>query len=142
MSTLSTVSLQRALLSAFLVTVLAGSTACSERPEVALPLLVVSGPDNFTSFEIRGPEGETIWRLEAETPSEITSLVYPIVPHGFRQVFPKSGPPRPLRLGEALVLESRIPNRVFIHRAFARNESTVSVLASEMRRIEPEEAPP
>ncbi len=137
MSTLATTSLNRTLHLAFLAIVLAGSTACSERLEVALPLLVASGPDNFISFEMRASNGETIWRLEAETPSEVRFLAYTVIPAGFVQMFPEQGAPRPLRIGEALVIESRIPNRVFIHRALARDERTVTILESEMRRIEP-----
>ena len=126
----------RTVLVVLLAALLAAATACSERTEVVLPLLVISGPDNFTSFEMQASEGETIWRLEAEIPSEIPFLVYARVPDGFQQVFPRNGAPRPLRIGEDLVMVSRIPTRVFTHRAFASSESTVTVLESEMRRIE------
>lgn len=124
------------LLVTLLAGLLVGATACSERTEVVLPLLVISGPDNFTSFEMQASEGETIWRLEAEIPSEIPFLIYARVPDGFQQVFPRNGAPRPLRIGEDLVMVSRIPTRVFTHRAFASSESTVTILGSEMRRIE------
>ncbi len=126
----------RTVLVVLLAALLAAATACSERTEVVLPLLVISGPDNFTSFEMRTSGGETVWRLEAEIPSEIPFLVYARVPDGFQQVFPRNGAPRPLRIGEDLVMVSRIPTRVFTHRAFASSESTVTVLESEMRRIE------
>lgn len=146
MSTLSSTAPPRGLFPALLTVLgvlavllgalLAAATACSERTEVVLPLLVISGPDNFTSFEMRTSTGETIWRLEAETPSEIPFLAYARVPDGFRQVFPTNGAPRPLRIGEDLVLVSRIPTRVFTHHAFASTESTVTILGHEMRRIE------
>ena len=143
MSTLSSASppiaLIPTLLTVLLAALFAGATACSERSErteVVLPLLVISGPDNFTSFEMRTSTGETIWRLEAKIPSEIPFLVYATVPDGFRQVFPRNGAPRPLRIGEDLIMVSRIPTRVFTHRAFASTESTVTILESEMRRIE------
>ncbi len=143
MRTLSSASPLRApipalltILIVMLAALLAAASACSERTEVVLPLLVISGPDNFTSFEMRTSTGETIWRLEAEIPSEIPFLVYATVPDGFRQVFPINGAPRPLRIGEDLVMVSRIPTRVFTHRAFASSESTVTILESEMQRIE------
>ncbi len=126
----------RTVLVVMLAALLAAATACAERTEVVLPLLVISGPDNFTSFEMQTSRGETIWRLEAEIPSEIPFLVYATVPDGFQQVFPRNGAPRPLRIGEDLVMMSRIPTRVFTHRAFASSESTVTILESEMRRLE------
>ena len=146
MSTLPSASPPRALIPALLTVLLvlvaallAAATACTERSEptkVMLPLLVISGPDNLTSFEVRTSTGDTIWRLEAEIPTEVPFLVYATVPDGFRQVFPRNGTPRPLRIGEDLVMVSRIPTRVFTHRAFASSESTVTILESEMRRIE------
>ena len=126
----------RTALFVMLAALLAAATACSERSEVVLPLLVISGPANFTSFEMRTSTGETLWRLEAETPSEIPFLVYATVPDGFRQVVPANGAPRALRIGEDLVMVSRIPTRVFTHHAFASSESTVTILEYEMRRIE------
>ncbi|MCP4202512.1 MAG: hypothetical protein GY769_11330 [bacterium] len=136
MSSLTTSALKRPLRPVLLATFLAALTACSERAEVTQPLLAISGPNDFTSFEVRASNGAAIWRLEADTPTGVGFLVYPIVPDGFRQVFPRNEPPRPLELGEDLVIESRIPNRVFIHRAFARTETTITILESEMRRTD------
>jgi hypothetical protein len=138
-STLPTASLKKALPSAFLVIFLAASIACSEPAEVTLPLLGISGPTDFSSFEVRTSDGETLWRLEAETPSEVPFLAYSKVPDSFRQAFPENEAPRLLKLGEDLVIESRTSNRVFLHRAFARSESTVTILESEMRQIGPED---
>lgn len=113
------------------------SASCSERRGVELPLLVIAGPDRFTSFEMRTPIGEIVWRLEADRPSPLPHLVYASVPRGFRQTFPDFGAPRALTLGEDLIMESRIPNRVFVHYAFANTSGTVQVLRSEMRRTSP-----
>jgi hypothetical protein len=113
---------------------------CSAPPQPEPPLLVIAGPNGFVSFEVRSSTGEAIWRLEAETPSPISALVYAKVPEGFRQTLPAQSPPRPLSLGEDLILESRLPDRAFLHRAFADTAATVTVLATEMHRIPPPDA--
>ena len=117
------------------------ANGCSPGFEPETPLLVAAGPDSFISFEMRASTGEVIWRLEAEHPAPIATLVYAKVPQGFRQTLPAGSPPRPLKIGEGLTLESRIPDRLFLHRAFAKTESTVTVLANEMRRLPSPEHP-
>lgn len=125
---------------AFAIAVLAGISllggGCSKHSELEVPLLVMAGPENFSSFELRTDDGEILWRLEASMPSKVPHLVYAVIPHGFRQTIPANGLPRSLRVGEDILLESRMPSMVFLHRAFARSDSTITVLDSEMRRID------
>ena len=127
------------LIFGFILAAGAWSQRSDRAEEWRVPLLATAGPDNFTRFEMRSPEGEILWRLEAEPPSGMPLLVYAVIPGGFRQTQPPTGAPRPLSLGEDLILESRIPNRVFFHRGFANTESTIAILESEMHRLEPGE---
>lgn len=126
---------------ALLVTVAAAlalaSGACSRgasEGELRVPLVAIAGPDDFSSFELRTSAGETLWRLQADEPVALPHLVYAIVPEGFRQILPTVGPPRPLRIGEDLILESRTTRRRFVHRGFASTDATMAISSSEMRR--------
>ncbi len=127
-------------LAAFLASVLALWSACGNGGEPFEPLLVISGPDDFTSFEIRDEGGETIWKLEADEPTRVAALFFGVVPEGFQQTMPSAGPPRPLEPGEDLSMESRIPNRVFLHRGYAESPTTVVILEWGVRREPPNAA--
>ena len=121
---------------ALLAAALAVVGACDPSVQGALPLLVVSGPDDFLSFEVRSASGEAIWRLEATQPTPVPTFVYGVVPEGFRQTAPDARGPRPLDPGEDLLLKSRTTDRVFVHRGYADSQSTLVIVEWGMRRLD------
>ena len=82
------------------------------RPLVVAPpdvsgAVVVSGPDDFLSFELRLESGEVLWRVEASRPTAVAAFTYGVVPPGFRQTLPASGEPSGLSAGDAVILEHK-----------------------------------
>lgn len=107
----------------------AGLTACAQ-PE---PLLIISGPRDFVSFEIQDAEGAVLWRIESIEPQQVSTLVYGDVPEGFSQAVPQdSDPPRPFRIGEDIETVSVTLRREFRHQARARGPGTLSFLSGVM----------
>lgn len=100
------------------------------------PILVISGPDEFVSFEIRTESGEAIWRIEASEPTGVPVFVYGLTPEGFDQIRPQGEPPRRLELGEPLLIESRTTGRVFYHRGYADSDETIAIQEWSMRRLD------
>ena len=102
------------------------------------PLLVISGPETFESFELRDHRDRVIWRLVADEPAAVERLVYGQVPAGFRQEAPAAGaPPRGLLAGEPLYLESLTPRRMFRHWGYAEDDRRLSIDSWEMKLREP-----
>ncbi|MFQ5525713.1 MAG: hypothetical protein ACE5GX_05570 [Thermoanaerobaculia bacterium] len=130
----------RTLVAALLAGVVAVFSACRKPSDERPPLLVVSGPDDFVSFEVRNANGETIWRLEADDPTPVAAFAYGVVPDGFRRVVPPERQPRPLAPGEDLLMESTTRDRIFLHRGYADSEVSAVVLEWGMRRREPDSA--
>ena len=64
-----------------------------EPPATSDPLLVISGPREFLSLELRDGAEEVLWRLVAERPTALSEVVYGEVPAGFRQEAPPAGVP-------------------------------------------------
>lgn len=98
---------------------------CQPGAPAGRPLLLMTVPDAFQSFEVRDAAGEPIWRLEAEIDTILETVHYGYVPPGFRQVAPAEGGPRPLQVGEFLEIESRLRWRQFVHFAVADTENSV-----------------
>lgn len=119
-----------------LMVYLTGSIACGGKSETRPPLLIVSGPDDFLSFEVRTENGEAVWRIETNEPTLVPVFVYGTVPEGFLQTVPTSGTPRNLEFGERLLMESQITDRVFLHRGYADSEATIVIQEWGMRRRE------
>lgn len=91
------------------------------------PLVVISGPEAFSSFELKDAE-RVIWRLVADPAAPVSELFYGEVPAGFRQETPADGGrPRQLTLGEPLWLESVTPRRVFHHEGWVASGRRLSI---------------
>lgn len=115
-----------------LLGLMAGLCSCREAPQ-PVPLLVIAGPRELVSIEVRSDADEPIWRLEAESSANPSELIYGMPPVGFRQTVPEAGLPRPFELGELLVIESSQEKRRFLHTGIASSESTMAILSSEIR---------
>jgi hypothetical protein len=92
-------------------------------PEGGRNLLTTSDPEGVLSFQISASSGEVLWRFEAETPVQVATVHYGVVPPGFRQVIPAASTPRPFAKGEILKTEVVMPARLFTHRGTALDEA-------------------
>lgn len=105
------------------------------------PLVAISGPAGFESFELRDGR-QVLWRLVAREPAPLTELVYGVVPAGFRQETPAgAAAPRELVVGELLYLESTTPSRIFRHEGFVVSGQRLSIDAWQMELRQPPAAP-
>ena len=119
---------------------LAGCTV--DGPATADPLVVISGPKAFDSFELLDERDRVLWRLVAAPAAPVSELFYGQVPAGFRQETPADGSaPRALRIGEPLRLESVTPRRVFRHEGWLASGQRLSIEHWEMRLRQPPERP-
>ena len=85
------------------------------------PLLVIAGPDDLLSLELRTAAGEILWRLESDAPRQIPWVVLGEVPAGFRQAVPPAGErPRELEPWEPLVIDIVSATREFHQTGMAR----------------------
>lgn len=99
------------------------------------PLLVIAGPDDVTSLELRAESGETLWRVESDEPREIPWVVLGEVPPGFRQVFPVAGErPRDLEPWEPLEIRVVSGTHDFFHYGIARGHDVFEMSNWRMER--------
>ena len=100
--------------------------------------MVIAGPKDLVSFELRDAEGNTLWAMTADEPQTIDFIAYGLVPFGFRQQVPADGSlPRNLRWGETLTSEIRTLKRIFIHRGFAEGDGRFSIADWSMHLLDP-----
>ena len=106
------------------------------------PLVVISGPKRFHSFELLDDRDQVIWRLVAAEPAPVDELYYGQVPAGFRQEEPADGSaPRALVEGEPLRLESVTPLRVFQHEGWVASGQRLTIEHWRMRLRNPPQGP-
>ncbi len=126
-------------LPAVVAATLLGLGGCAvDAPGATDPLVVISGPKAFHSFELKDAAEQVLWRLVADPPAPVSALVYGAVPAGFRQETPAGdGRPRQLMMGELLRLESVTPLRVFQHEGWVESGPRLSIEHWQMRLRHP-----
>ena len=127
---------------ALLALTLPALLGCAVEGPVQAPLVVISGPKAFHSFELRDGQDRVLWRLTADEPAPVSELVYGQVPAGFRQEAPAAGAPRALMLGELLRLESVTPLRTFHHEGWVDTGQRLAVEHWEMKLRHPPKTAP
>lgn len=113
-----------------LLALLALAAGCS----APAPLLVVSGPTEFESVEVRDAADAVLWRIDADRPVDLERITYGVVPAGFRQSYPAGGAaPRAFLTGEPIHTETTTTLRVFVHTGYADGPSTFRIAHTAMR---------
>ena len=103
------------------------------RGDLQAPLLVISGPTGYESFQIGTEDGEVLWAIAADEPTTLTRIDYGLVPDGFRQLTPGNNePPRALIPGEWLISESVSSEGVFHHEGVAVGPGSFQPMHSRM----------
>lgn len=108
------------------------------------PLVVIVGPKAFSRFELRDADDRVIWQVLADEPVPVAELFYGEIPAGFRQQAPAGRrEPRPLVVGEPLILSSVTPLRFFHHEGYVTSRRGLSIDHWEMKlRYPPTPAEP
>ena len=109
-----------------------------DEPPAREPLVMFSGPEGFTSFEVRDADQEILWSLVAAEAVPLSELVYGEVPAGFEQRVPVDDrQPRMLITGEPLTLESVTARRSFVHQGFVDHGERFAIDTWWMQLLEP-----
>lgn len=129
--------MSRRTAAALAVVVLSLGGCAGGEPAGPEPLVAISGPTDFESFELRDGR-QVLWRLVADEPMALNELVYGEVPAGFHQETPAgAAAPRELVIGELLYLESVTPSRIFRHEGFVVSGQRLSIDFWEMELRHP-----
>src|SRR5471032_3284672 len=78
-------------------------------------LFTRSSPTVVGHLELVDRAGLIVWSLDNSAGKPITEIDYGVVPLGFIQRLPRSGPPRQLLSHEALILSVNFPPQGFAH---------------------------